>query len=125
MFKVYRQFGNSNPAGIEINLGYYALLECIVTNHHSKKVLQRWCGITEKIVGRKYGGRSKLDIQKLKQIMHDRFLTPQVISEYAGCSRQKISTMLSGNHYFQPQELIDRIEAGIGLEKGSLILKEG
>lgn len=115
---------SNNPAGVEINLGYYALLECIVTGHHSKIVLQRWCGITEKIVGRKYGGRSKLDIPKLKKIMHDRFLTPQVISDYAGCSRQKISVMLSGNHYFQPQELIDRIEDGLAVEKGSLILRE-
>ena len=44
---VYHQYGNQNPAGIVINLGWYALAECILTEHKTQHVLSKWCGIRD------------------------------------------------------------------------------
>ena len=38
---IYRQFGNYNPGGIEINLGYYALAECIIKGTYTSVALLR------------------------------------------------------------------------------------
>ena len=44
---LYRCYASNNPACIEINLGWYALCECICTKHHSSEVLARWCGLQD------------------------------------------------------------------------------
>lgn len=35
----------SNPSGIVINNGWYALAECILVKTHPSKALLRWCGL--------------------------------------------------------------------------------
>ena len=43
---VYRTYASNNPGGIDINLGYYALAECILNEKaHPSAVLLRWCGL--------------------------------------------------------------------------------
>jgi hypothetical protein len=36
---------SNNPAGININLGYYALCECIVKGTWASTALAKWCGV--------------------------------------------------------------------------------
>ena len=45
---IYRQYGNYNAAGIVINLGYYALAECIIVGTYPSTALMRWCGLKHK-----------------------------------------------------------------------------
>lgn len=47
MYSCTYKVGNYNPAGIEINLGFYALAEVIVTGRQTSIVLEKWCGIRE------------------------------------------------------------------------------
>ena len=38
-------YTSNNPAGININLGYYALAECLIKGTDASKALLRWCGV--------------------------------------------------------------------------------
>lgn len=38
-------WASNNPMGIDINLGYYALCECIVKGTYPSDALLRWCGV--------------------------------------------------------------------------------
>ena len=42
---LYHAYASNNPAGIDINLGYYALADCIITGRHTSDALLRWCGL--------------------------------------------------------------------------------
>ncbi len=42
---VYHAYVSNNPGGVEINLGYYALAECILTKTNASAALLRWCGV--------------------------------------------------------------------------------
>lgn len=42
---LYHAYVSNNPAGIDINLGYYALAECILTKTNASAALLRWCGL--------------------------------------------------------------------------------
>ena len=52
---LYHQIGNCNPAGIDINLGWYALAECIIVGTYPSTSLLRWCGL-------KHSGRPRKKI---------------------------------------------------------------
>ena len=45
--QVIDHWGNSNPSGIVINYGYYALAECILTEHRIYDVMRRWCNVVD------------------------------------------------------------------------------
>ena len=45
MLTVERAWISDNPMGIQINLGYYALAECILTKTTPSEALLRWCNI--------------------------------------------------------------------------------
>ena len=50
----------NNPSGIVINLGYYALAECIICGTYAGHALSKWCGITDPAKPRKpYSKRRK------------------------------------------------------------------
>jgi predicted HTH domain antitoxin len=42
---VQTAYTSNNPAGIDINLGYYALAECLIKGTDASKALLRWCGV--------------------------------------------------------------------------------
>ena len=42
---VYTAYTGNNPAGIDINLGYYALAECLIKGTDASRALLRWCGV--------------------------------------------------------------------------------
>ena len=118
----YRTFTSNNPSGIQINLGYYALAECILKGTWASVALSRWCDLkndTEK--ERHYKGKVTLNVAKLKRIYRDRFLTYTYLSEITGKSRTFFIRMLNGNHRYYPAELVEMLEEGLGLERGELI----
>ena len=45
MHCVQTAYTSNNPAGIDINLGYYALAECLIKGTDASKALLRWCGV--------------------------------------------------------------------------------
>ena len=45
MHCLYTNYTSNNPAGIKINLGYYALCECIIKGTQASDALLRWCGV--------------------------------------------------------------------------------
>ena len=122
---VYRQYGNYNPGGIEINLGYYALYECIIKGTFTSVALSRWCGLKYDIEQvHHYRGKVVLDVSKLKQIFTQRFLTYGYLAEITGKSRPFFSKMFCGGHKYYPAEVVYALEEGLGLEKGELIKED-
>jgi len=45
--QVIDHWGNSNPSGIVINYGYYALAEAILTEHRIYDIMRRWCNVVD------------------------------------------------------------------------------
>ena len=118
---------SNNPGGIIVNLGYYALAEAICTNHSVQVVLSKWCGISEKKnapIYKKYGNRIPMDIDKLKMLMDERFMSQTNVGDMAGCSAQKISGIFCKRIFLHPPEFIEALEDGFQLPRGSLLLKK-
>lgn len=42
---LYHAYVSNNPGGIDINLGYYALAECIIKGTNASTALLKWCGL--------------------------------------------------------------------------------
>lgn len=42
---LYHAYTSNNPSGLNINLGYYALAECLIKGTHPGDALLRWCGL--------------------------------------------------------------------------------
>lgn len=42
---LYHAYASNNPGGVDINLGWYALMECIVKGTSPSDALLRWCGL--------------------------------------------------------------------------------
>ena len=45
MFGTEQIWASNNPTGVQINLGYYALAECIIKGTYPSDALLRWCGV--------------------------------------------------------------------------------
>ncbi len=122
---VYRQFGSENPGGIDINLGYYALTECIIKGTTASESLWRWCGLRyEKQNYRRFKDTVILDIDYLQKVFKDRFLTYQYLADITGRSRTAISGMFCCRRTHYPKEFCHSLEEGLNLPKGRLIVKE-
>ena len=101
---VYRQIGNYNPAGIDINLGWYALAECIIVGTYPSIALLRWCDLKhtdkprKKIeCKRRYAPPSQEVNEKIIQIYNE---NPQLknreIAKMVGRSDTLVSKVLHG-----------------------------
>lgn len=122
---VYRAYVGNNPGGIEINLGYYALAECILTNHDPGKVLLRWCNVGfDSAKDRRFRNTVIMDIDRLKEIVKTRFLTYQYIADITGHKRHTIASMFVQKHTHYPKEFVSLLEEELGLKPGELIVKE-
>ena len=96
---IYQQIGNYNPAGIQINLGWYALAEAIITGRPSGVVLTKWCGIKDKpknplelCAGDFKGAKTKLIVEALNQ--HGFTLSNKELAQIAKCSTEMVSRVL-------------------------------
>ena len=103
---VYRQYGNQNPAGIIINLGWYALAECILTEHKTQHVLSKWCGIRDEIyLDKRKELKNILASQKTKSekalLIYRLFneLSNIEIAKLVQCTPRLVTKMLRDNGY--------------------------
>lgn len=122
-------YGCSNPSGIIVNLGYYALCECLVTKHTPTDTLYRWCGVEKK--ARRHGKSALIpvDVEKLGRIRKNRGLAYRDLAEMTGTSLfmfyRLFKLQKNGNAPGKLRADIVRIlEEKLCLEEGELEFKE-
>ena len=92
-----RIIASNNPMGIEINLGFYALCEAILTGKCCGEVLKKWCGIEFTRHGK--SKPQKLTGKKQKKILfyfqkYGDSLQYIEIAKKVGCSKQLVTHTL-------------------------------
>lgn len=117
-------YASNNPSGIQLNLGWYALAECIAAKTHPGTALAKWCGVKKDArKPRHYKGKEILDVSKLRKIAAERFMNCGNLSEITGYSRQFFWNILERGSCHFSEELINHIERSLNLPTGSLIVK--
>ena len=95
-------WASNNPMGIEINLGYYALAECILAGVTPGDALLRWCGIrydATKTKPRKrkyYPPRPEITQKVLEMYRADTTRKNVEIAKALGVSKTLVSKVLRG-----------------------------
>ena len=100
---VYTAYTGNNPAGIDINLGYYALAECLIKGTDASKALLRWCGVwfdktkPRKMYEKKHPYTKPMG-EKTKRILSiyekNPTLRTKEIAEHAGCTPEAVRRIL-------------------------------
>lgn len=120
---IYRKFGNSNPAGVFINAGYYALLGAIyglsVEEALSKICLVPYGGDIRKRQAVRKGEKVSVDVEKLRSAMNCKCLSYRTLGELVGYSQTKIAQTVKGVK--QPRVFVNELESVLGLEKNELV----
>lgn len=122
-------YGCTNPSGIVINLGYYALCECLLTKHTPNDTLYRWCGVEKKARRQGKSALILVDVEKLGQIKKIRGLAYRDLAEMTGTSLfifyRLFKSKKAGNAAGKLRADIVRIlEEKLCLEKGELEFRE-
>ena len=91
--KVFRTFGNSNPAGIIINDGWIALAAAIICEMSVDEALHRVCGIPFGRRNQRIGGRGISD-KILKLYWEKPELHNSEIASIIGCTREMVRIVL-------------------------------
>ena len=73
-----RIWASNNPCGIEINLGYYALAECIICGTYTSNALLKWCGLSADVSK----PRKKHKYTPRKYVAPDKAVNQRVIELY-------------------------------------------
>ena len=117
-----RVIASNNPMGININLGVYALTECICTGVLPSVALSKWCNVTQDPKKeRAYKDRVKIDIDLLKMEISKRRLTNRQLADATGKTTGFFWEMVNHRHVNQKKELIEKLETILNLPKGSLL----
>lgn len=96
-------WASDNPMGIEINLGYYALAECIIVGTTPSNALLRWCGIRydatknkccPKSTRKYYPPRPEITKKVLDLYRKDTTRQNVEIARELGCSKTMVSRVL-------------------------------
>ena len=125
---VYRNYGCRNVSGITLNLGYYALCECILTRHTPCDALYRWCGlekkskakaVTKSPAARRY---IHVDVAKLRGIRDKRHLSYSALAEMAGTSLFPFWKLFRNNEGRMLEGSLRALEERLDLERGELEL---
>jgi DNA-binding MarR family transcriptional regulator len=110
MHCLYTNYTSNNPAGIEINLGYYALCECIVKGTWASTALSRWCGVWND----KLKPRKKYELKKpFQKPMGEK--TKRILRIYSKHPEMK-NTQIAKLAKCTP-EMVGRVLHGIGVRK--------
>ena len=124
-----QQIGNYNPAGIEINLGYYALAECILTDHHSGETLYRWCRLRETPKNAPKENFTPAKRRKIVRIIADRKKLLKLLM-FNGLAYKDMCDIIGASTYVFYRMMkevpvdsiyLERIEEAFNLKKGELI----
>ena len=91
--KIIRTVGNSNPAGITINPGFYALAATILTNMTADEALHTFCDLPRVAVGRRQAGNGKSELILQTAAEHPD-LNNAEIGRLVGCSREMVRYVL-------------------------------
>ena len=121
----YRSYSCSNVSGIVFNPGWYALCECILTSRSSCDVLYRWCGLEKmKQVSKKENKYVDVDVDKLRAVKEQRFLSYNNLADMAGTSPYPFWKMLcKGIGRKMPAAALRKLEKSLRLEEGELELR--
>ena len=90
---LYRTYASNNPAGIVINLGYYALVESIVAGTDTETALFRWCGIRPQKYRPGKKGHPKTD-DIIETYFANPILKNRDIARIVGCTPEMVSKVL-------------------------------
>ena len=94
---LYKTYTSSNPAGVQINLGVYALCEAILTKKRKfdgVQALKKWCGIEEPPRdGRKDKPAPKTE-SVIKVYEQNKELKNIQIAEIVGCTPEMVCKAL-------------------------------
>lgn len=104
-------WASNNPMGIEINLGYYALAECILAGVTPSDALLRWCGI------RYDATKTKGDYHKSNKYYPPRpEITKKVLDMYwADTTRKNVEIAKALG---VSKTLVSKVLRGIGVKRG-------
>lgn len=101
MLTCEQSWSSNNPMGIQINLGYYALAECILAGTSPSYALLHWCGIrydatkTRCIPRRKqYAPRPEITKKVLDMYYEDPTRQNVEIARALGCSKTMVTRVL-------------------------------
>lgn len=123
---VYRNYGCRNVSGITLNLGYYALCECILTRHTPCEALYRWCGLEKrpKAVAKSPAARRYIhvDVAKLRCIRDKRHLSYSALAEMAGTSLFPFWKLFRNNEGRMLEGSLRALEEKLQLKTGELEL---
>lgn len=128
-FSAYKSFSCNDLTGV-INFGWYALCECILTDHTPSYVLHRWCGLDIKPRSEITAKRKKapveyveVDVAKLRRIKEERFLSFSTLAEMAGTSMYPFGRILRNNGGRVCAQSLRNLEERLLLKEGSLELR--
>ena len=109
---LYRTFVSNNPAGIDINAGWYALLGAInglsVEDALHKICLIPFGGDERKRKNLKVGEKAVVDTKKMRMAMNRKGLTYRTLGALVGYSYGKIADTMKGKK--QPIAFICELE---------------
>ena len=91
--KILRTVGNSNPAGITINPGFYALAATILTNMTAEEALHTFCDLPRAAESHRQKGNGKSELILQTAAEHPD-LNNAEIGRLVGCSREMVRYVL-------------------------------
>jgi hypothetical protein len=102
-----RIWASSNPSGIIINPGYYALAEAILTNHRIYDIMRKWCNVVDALPAalpapekverkkRKYRRVAPTKTKKIIKLYHkNKKMKNKRIAEIVGCTPEMVGKVL-------------------------------
>lgn len=123
---VYQSFNCQNPSGITPNIGWYALCECVLTDHTPCDVLYRWCGLEKKS---KPSGRASVtrryvhvDVVKLRRLKEEQKISFSAMAKMAGTSLYPFWKLFRNNEGRILEGSLRMLEEKMHLKRGELEL---
>jgi len=112
---LYRTYTAQNPCGIEINLGWYALCECIVAGTQISTALFRWCGLHQNPKGQDKPAPPKPKPKKKKPGVKGHPKTDKIIKLYS--KNPKLRNKEIAKRVGCTAEMVSKVHIRIGIRR--------